>query len=168
MGRGEVGENGLCVLVSFWSSRHGIKVTYGVLGLIGGVRVVRTVATEIRVYNNSDSLLVRLALAIVVSRAPESSISAFPALGFDCTNSRLLLRLFRPPLMVAEDLALTLPSTSPASFLVVKVLVLVLLNDAAQSRAGRRSRSAHLLGGRVEELLRRRRASDSTSHLTVP
>lgn len=119
--------------------------------MIRRVLIISILTTSIGIDNNSNSLL-RLALAaFVVSRAPESSISAFPALGFDGTNSSLLLGLLRPPLVVAEDFAFSVSATPPASILVVRVLVL--FDNAAQSRASRCSRGANLLGGRVEELL---------------
>jgi hypothetical protein len=145
--------------------------TYGVLRVVRRIVLVSTLTSSFRVHNNSNSLpvtrlAVSLALVAVLSCTPKSSFSAFSALSLNSTNTRLLLRLLRPPLMVAENLSLTLPSTSPTSILIVRILVL--LNNTAQSCAGRRSRSANLLRSRIEELLRRRRTSDCSSHLAIP
>lgn len=136
------------------------------LGLVSGVVLVG--AVRIRAHDNGGRLP-SLAFALVASRAPESSISPLPTLSFDGTHTRLLLGLFGPSLVVTEDLALNIspaPLPPPGSILVVRILVL--LNDAAQSRTSRGSRSANLLRSRVEELLRRRRAADSTPDLPIP
>jgi len=136
-----------------------------VLRVVRSILLVCALTTRARAHDNSDRPL-GLALSLVVSRAPESSISSFSALGLDSANTRLLLGLLRPPFMVAEDLAFA--SSAAPSVVILVVRVLVLLDDAAQRRASRSSRSANLLGSRVEELLRGGCTSDSAPHLSIP